>query len=359
MTDVRCASSIVSGAGLFLPDGLFLSRREANRMQAWLLRILCLAIGAIASWSLRADGVWALLPFLVGVAVVGLEVYLRPERIRIAAPVLIGTGVGLALTVLSRFVIMALLEPATPYLPLLTASLAVLFVTLSILVFHHRGDMSLLARAGRASGSAVTIMDTSVIIDGRLANICRTGFLEGEVLLPRFILKELQYIADSADTLRRNKGRRGLDVLSELRGNPDLTVRIAEETFPDVPDVDAKLVALAKARRGRILTNDYNLKTIAELQGVTVLNVNELATAVKPEILQGEVMSVRIIREGKEPAQGVAYLDDGTMVVVDNARQYMHHTLSVEVTSVLQTSAGRMIFARIRNEHPRYEKPDR
>jgi uncharacterized protein YacL len=194
------------------------------------------------------------------------------------------------------------------------------------------------------------ILDTSVIIDGRIADICETGFLEGVLIVPQFILKELQQIAGSSDTLKRNRGRRGLDILQRIQKNVDIEVRIVDNDFPKIREVDAKLVALGKALRGKVLTNDYNLNKVAELQGVPVLNVNQLANAVKPVVLPGEIMNVYVMKEGKEHGQGVAYLDDGTMVVIDNARKHLGKTIEVAVTSVLQTTAGRMIFTRLKDD---------
>ena len=199
---------------------------------------------------------------------------------------------------------------------------------------------------------AIIVLDTSVIIDGRIIDITNTHFIEGRFLVPRFVLRELQQIADSQDSLKRNRGRRGLDVLNNLQKNPKMSVRIHEEDFPEIKDVDAKIVKLAKLLNAKVFTNDFNLNKIAELQGVSVLNINDLSNALKPVVLQGEEMTVKISREGKEYNQGVAYLDDGTMVVVDNARRLIGQTIRVTVTSVLQTSAGRMIFASGPGERP-------
>lgn len=193
----------------------------------------------------------------------------------------------------------------------------------------------------------IVILDTSVIIDGRISDIFQTRFVDARIVIPRFVLKELQFIADSSDSLKRNRGRRGLDILHKIQKASNVDVKIHEEDFPDLADTDAKLVRLAKMLGGKLFTNDYNLNKVAELQGVPVLNLNELANALKPVVLPGETMEVRIVKEGKEYNQGVAYLDDGTMIVVDNARQMMGQTRTVLVTSVLQTSAGRMIFAKI------------
>lgn len=199
----------------------------------------------------------------------------------------------------------------------------------------------------------IVILDTSVIIDGRIADIFQTHFVEGRLVIPRFVLRELQQIADSQDPLKRNRGRRGLDVLNKIQKSTDIDVRIQEEDFPEVKDVDAKLVKLAKLLGGKIFTNDFNLNKIADLQGVRVLNINELSNALKPIVLPGETMEVRISKEGKEFNQGVAYLDDGTMVVVDNSRHLIGQAVKVVVTSVLQTSAGRMIFAKLEDQQGR------
>jgi len=190
------------------------------------------------------------------------------------------------------------------------------------------------------------ILDTSVIIDGRIADICETGFVDGTLVVPQFVLKELQQVADSADSLRRNRGRRGLDILQRIQKMAGLDVIISDQDFPEVREVDLKLIELAKILQGKIVTNDFNLNKVAQLRGVEVLNINELANSLKPVVLPGETMKVFILKEGKEYNQGVAYLDDGTMVVVDNARSMIGKTIDVVVTSVLQTTAGKMIFGR-------------
>ena len=190
------------------------------------------------------------------------------------------------------------------------------------------------------------ILDTSVIIDGRVADICETGFLDGTLVIPQFVLKELQLVADSADSLKRNRGRRGLDILQKIQKMSGLEVMISDLDFPEVREVDLKLIELARALQGKIVTNDFNLNKVAQLRGVQVLNINELANSLKPVVLPGEIMRVFILKEGKEYNQGVAYLDDGTMVVVDNARKLIGKTVDVVVTSVLQTTAGKMIFGR-------------
>lgn len=194
--------------------------------------------------------------------------------------------------------------------------------------------------------NTLKILDTSVIIDGRIADICQTGFLEGTIVIPQFVLAELQHIADSSDVLKRNRGRRGLDILNRIQKELAIKVEIYEGDFDEIQEVDSKLVKLAKLTSGVVVTNDFNLNKVCELQQVSVLNINDLANAVKPVVLPGEEMSVQVIKDGKEHNQGVAYLDDGTMIVVEDGRDYIGKHLDVLVTSVLQTSAGRMIFAK-------------
>lgn len=195
------------------------------------------------------------------------------------------------------------------------------------------------------------ILDTSVIIDGRIADVCETGFLDGTLVIPQFVLKELQLVADSADSMRRNRGRRGLDILQKVQKMAGVDVSISDLDFPEVREVDLKLIELARTLRGKIVTNDFNLNKVAQLRGVEVLNLNDLANALKPVVLPGELMRVFILKEGKEYNQGVAYLDDGTMVVVDNARRMISKNIDVVVTSVLQTTAGKMIFGRYLEAH--------
>ncbi len=203
---------------------------------------------------------------------------------------------------------------------------------------------------GEAAFEDIKILDTSAIIDGRIADICETGFVEGTILIPQFILQELQNVADSYDPSKRMRGRRGLDVLKRIQAQQHATVSITDRDFLQIREIDAKLVALARATGAKIVTNDFNLNKVAELQGVKVLNLNSLSNALRPVVLPGEVMNVHVLREGREVGQGVAYLDDGTMVVVDNAKRFLGKNIDVAVTSVLQTTAGRMIFTRVKEE---------
>jgi uncharacterized protein YacL len=194
------------------------------------------------------------------------------------------------------------------------------------------------------------ILDTSSIIDGRIADLCDTGFIEGTMIVPKFVLEELQYVADSPDSLKRSRGRRGLDILNRMRKDKEVKIEIIEQDFPESKGVDAKLLELAKQLNAKILTNDFNLNKVAELHGIKILNINELANALKPVILPGEVMTVKIVKEGKEPGQGVAYMDDGMMIIVDNAQRYVGSNIEIVVTSVLQTTAGRMVFSEMKGQ---------
>jgi uncharacterized protein YacL len=226
------------------------------------------------------------------------------------------------------------------------------FAALGALVFIRKRseldliDRDLIVKGGKKKGSTTHIVDTSSLIDGRVADVCESRFLTGTLVVPRFILQELQHIADSSEPIRRAKGRRGLDILSRLQENAEVPVRIFDKDFPEIREVDSKIVALARELGAKIITTDFNLNKVASLQGVTVLNVNDLANALKPVILPGEIMSVFVVKEGKERDQGVAYLDDGTMVVVEEGRRYVGQKISATVNSILQTSAGRMVFAK-------------
>ncbi len=238
------------------------------------------------------------------------------------------------------------------YLSLLL-TLVLVFVGVRFML-NRKDDFTFLTnlfnRGGRSGSTAdnevYKILDTSAIIDGRIVDICKTRFLEGVIIVAGFVLEELRHIADSPDLLKRNRGRRGLDILNKIQKEMDIPVQIYEGDFEDINEVDSKLVRLAKVINGKIITNDFNLNKVCELQGISVLNINELANAVKPVVLPGEEMTAQIIKDGKEPGQGVAYLDDGTMVVVEGGRRHIGETIEVLVTSVLQTAAGRMIFAK-------------
>jgi uncharacterized protein YacL len=231
-------------------------------------------------------------------------------------------------------------------------SLLLLMAYVGLVLGANKGDLLNLGALGglftaeRQTRKNYKILDTSVIIDGRIADVCETSFVDGTLVVPQFVLRELQLVADSSDPLKRNRGRRGLDILQRMQKMGNITVQIVEEDYPHIREVDLKLIELARAYEGKIVTNDFNLNKVAQLQGVPVLNINELANALKPVVLPGEVMRVFILKEGKEYNQGVAYLDDGTMVVVDNAKKMISKTVDISVTSVLQTTAGKMIFGK-------------
>jgi uncharacterized protein YacL len=324
----------------------------------------------LAGLSGESVGVWGLVSALVG-ALFGLVLTpyftTRPARLarsyltqipvqQLVAGVL-GLIVGLVIAALAALPLSLLPNPWNPIIPIIVA---VGFSYLGTAIFAtRRRDIIELFRGRNASKreeeeagltpSRQVLLDTSVIIDGRIADISQTGFINGPMVVPHFVLNELQHIADSADMLRRNRGRRGLDMLNRLQKESVVPVHISDMDVEDVELVDEKLVALAKELGCAILTNDYNLNRVAELQGVLVLNINELANAVKTVYLPGEEMEVQIIQEGKEVGQGVGYLDDGTMVVVEGGRSHMSQTIQATVTKVLQTAAGRMIFARPNN----------
>ncbi len=272
---------------------------------------------------------------------------------------LIGMVTGLLVAALLAFPLSLLPEPFGSILPFAGVLLFTYF-GVSLFIMRQGDIMGMLSSIthrnseGESNGGGASwgqnartiLLDTSVIIDGRVADIARTGFLPGTLLIPRFVLNELQYIADSPDGLRRQRGRRGMEVLADLQKQPNVMVRISDIDVDGVREVDDKLVILARQMRCPILTNDYNLNRIAELQGVTILNINELANAVKSVVLPGEALSILVIQEGKEQNQGVGYMDDGTMVVIENGKDYINKQIEVMVTKVLQTAAGRMIFAK-------------
>ncbi len=288
---------------------------------------------------------------LVGVAIILFEMRLKKATLK----KLIGAAIGSLMGIIGAFFASALIGHTL--LPDRSKSFIELLVLLlmgyiGLIVGSAKGELLNLSALGGLIGGErppkkdYKILDTSVIIDGRIADVCETGFLDGLLVIPQFVLRELQLVADSADSLKRNRGRRGLDILQRIQKIHNINVQILETDFPNVREVDMKLIELAKALEGKIVTNDFNLNKVAQLQGVEVLNINELANAMKPVVLPGEVMKVFILKEGKEYNQGIAYLDDGTMVVVDNARKLIGKTIETSVTSVLQTTAGKMIFGK-------------
>ena len=286
----------------------------------------------------------------LGILIVLVETRLREAEVTDLLGALIGGAIGLGL---AKVITAALFwgETADRRILFIHGFVMLVFPYLGIVMGARKGEWlqpQRLAAMFRETGpqKRYRILDTSVIIDGRVADICETGFIDGTLVIPQFVLKELQLVADSADSLKRNRGRRGLDILQKIQKMSGVDVMISDIDYPEVREVDLKLIELARTLQGKIVTNDFNLNKVAQLRGVEVLNINELANSLKPVVLPGEFMKVFILKEGKEYNQGVAYLDDGTMVVVDNARRMISKNIDVVVTSVLQTTAGKMIFGR-------------
>ncbi|MFQ5457354.1 MAG: PIN/TRAM domain-containing protein [Myxococcota bacterium] len=320
-----------------------------------LLVVLCALTGSLAGnvlggvpWG--ASG--AAIGVVVALAVFGLERQFRKTPLRVVTGALAGLAAGLIVGNLAgyAFLLGRADQPRLALLAYFTVTLLAGYLGLRIgtqqgSVFKREGG-----ETEEAAGVGLKILDTSAIIDGRIADICDTAFIEGTIIIPQFILQELQYVADSYDPSKRARGRRGLDILKRIQGQQHARVSIIERDFSQIKEIDAKLVALGQALGAKIITNDFNLNKVAELQGVQSLNINDLANALRPVVLPGELMNVHVLREGKEAGQGVAYLEDGTMVVVDNAKRYIGRSIDVTVTSVLQTTAGRMIFSRLKEE---------
>ena len=325
-------------------------------MKVWGIRLFFILASAASCYIIYRDPITTVVGCVIALLLIGAEMCLRTPSMRSIIASLIGLAVGLLISI-------AIL----PLLSQLDGNLKIVMVLslgyVGMMVGYHLSttlDLSQLSRSNTPArpgesrsaqaASNFKILDTSVIIDGRILEICQTRFIEGTLVIPRFVLNELQHIADSTEPLRRNKGRRGFDILRALQNNPAIDVEISEEEVPHLPEVDAKLVHLAQKRGATIITNDLNLNKVAELQSVKVLNINELSNAVRPVVIAGEVIQVLLLKEGKEPNQGVGYLDDGTMVIVEDGKSYIGSTLNVEVTQMLRTSAGQMIFTRIK-EH--------
>ena len=314
-----------------------------------------LLVAWVVAWVIVG---FAILPYLTVVPAGWLLRQIEQLSTAEFVTAVVGGLLGLLMGLLLGLPLSAFPEPAGTWLPLGVS----LFLGLGMvgLTVAKREDLILAAEAigivrrptseqrATTAGDPHIVVDTSAIIDGRIAEIVESGFIYGTLVVPKFVLDELQHIADSSDTLRRNRGRRGLEILNRMQKESTTPIEILDEDVPDVAEVDAKLVALARARSKAILTNDFNLNRVAELQGVRVLNINSLANAVKPAVLPGEELRVRVIQEGKEPGQGVGFLDDGTMIVVEGGVRYIDKDLDVAVTRVLQTVAGRMIFAQPR-----------
>lgn len=298
--------------------------------------------------------VWAILGLLAGVAVVALEHAARRvpmPRLFVSALGAVG-GVLLAQLVASALIVFVPAVGSAAGRGFLSLLLAYIGVVFTLRREEELGGLTRIVFPGPSASreARYKVLDTSVIIDGRIVEVCAAGFLEGTLLIPQYVLRELQQIADSADALKRNRGRRGLDVLQKLQRMPSVQTELHDLDFPHIREVDRRLIETARVVGGVIVTNDYNLNKVAELNGVRVLNLNELAGALRPVVLPGETLQVHVLREGKEAGQGVAYLEDGTMVVIDQGRKHIGQNVTVTVNTVLQTAAGRMIFTRLADE---------
>jgi uncharacterized protein YacL len=334
------------------------------------IRAFFVAVLAAAAFALRP---FHLDPVVAGAAgaIAGVAIVLFEIRLKqVSLKRLIGAAAGSVMGIFGAYLMSLVIGRAAPgdssTIPFLQILLLLLMTYVGLIVGANKGDMLNLAALGglfgaeKATTQPFKILDTSVIIDGRIADVAETGFLDGILVIPQFVLRELQLVADSPESSKRNRGRRGLDVLQRIQKMPTLNIQFLEDDFPNVREVDMKLIELAKTYTCKIVTNDFNLNKVAQLHGVEVLNINELANALKPVVLPGETMRVFILKEGKEYNQGVAYLDDGTMVVVDNAKRMINRTIDISVTSVLQTTAGKMIFGRFDEKvHGVFDRHDR
>ncbi|HNS14563.1 MAG TPA: TRAM domain-containing protein [Syntrophorhabdaceae bacterium] len=327
-----------------------------------LIQIVLVAVTTISGYfilkEIFANTLWSLLGAVLGIGfgyiILKLEEKLKDIPLKIIFGSLLGTTISL---VVADLFISRLLLALIKDIPI-TLPIYILFYFVMGYIGFRIGkekskslDLSKVPLLDRIENDEdVKILDTSTIIDGRIADICETGFIEGTFVIPQFVLYEIQHIADHSDTVKRTRGRRGLDVLHRLQKQTFVKVKIVDYDFPKLKEVDTKLIALAKKLTGKILTNDYNLNKVAELQGIEVLNMNQLAASLRPAMLPGEQMNVKVLKEGKEHGQGIGYLDDGTMVVVDDAKKLLGKSVDVVVTSVLQTTSGRMIFAKLKEQ---------
>lgn len=324
-----------------------------NLLLARILFIICSMIIGYQTMPLKAGGVLGIfIGFAVSAVIILLEAGLRKVSVSGLSSAVFGLILGLIMAKLvgDAFSLAPSMDPNT--LSIVRVTLTLVFCYLGmVMALRGKDEFNIIipyVRLRRKDQSEeVVILDTSVIIDGRIVDICKSKFVSGKVIIPRFVLKELQQIADSTDPIKRQRGRRGLEMLHSIQKEAGLDISIHEEDFAEIPEVDAKLVKLAKLLGAKILTVDFNLNRVASIQGIKILNINELANALKPVVFPGEQMQIKVIKEGKEHNQGVGYLDDGTMVVVEDGRRLIGQEVKVAVTSVLQTQAGRMIFTKL------------
>lgn len=327
------------------------------------LRLLFILVFTFACWFFRPFGLTSWIAAATGAAVAGLIIFFELRVRALTLKRLFGAVIGSLLGIIGAFLFSLVLRNSLPVgrtQSLLQLGVLLLMTYVGLVVGASKGDLLNLAALGglfateRSGKRNTKVLDTSAIIDGRIADIAETGFLEGVLIVPEFVLRELQMVADSSDPSKRQRGRRGLDVLQEMRTSTQLTLQIVEEDFPQIREVDLKLIELARQHEAKIVTNDFNLNKVAQVRGVPVLNINDLANSLRPVVLPGEKMRVLVMKEGKEYDQGVGYLDDGTMVVVDHARRMIGRSVEIAVTSVLQTASGKMIFGKL-DETPRPE----
>jgi len=326
-------------------------------MSIFIFRLIFIAIVTLTGYFFPpfslTSYVGAAMAFVLSVLIIYLEIRIRKTQFKVIWGAAIGTFVGVLVGWGLGSIYQTIAHgESTRFIKIFFLIVMPYF---GFLIGTHKSewlDPSYFSRLfkGQSVGRSYKILDTSAIIDGRIADICDTAFIEGTLVVPQFVLKELQLIADSSDGLKRQRGRRGLDVLGHLQKSSQVTVAISEVDFADAKDVDSKIIELAKQMDAKIITNDFNLNKVAQLQGIHVLNINELVNALRPVVLPGEIMKVFILKEGKEKDQGIAYLDDGTMVVVDNSRRMIGQNIDITVTSVLQTTVGKMIFGRYNQE---------
>jgi uncharacterized protein YacL len=332
-------------------------------MDLFALRLLFVLVFAFACWFFRPFGLHDWEAGISGAIAAGLMIFFEVRVRALSLRRLFGAVIGSLLGIAGAFLFALVLRNSLPEgheRSLVQITVLLLMTYIGLVVGASKGDLLNLAALGglftgeRAVKRNTKVVDTSAIIDGRIADIAGTGFLEGTLIVPEFVLRELQMVADSSDSSKRQRGRRGLDVLQAMRTNPQLSLQIAEEDYPQIREVDLKLIELAKQLDAKIVTNDFNLNKVAQVRGVAVLNINDLANSLRPVVLPGEKMRVLVMKEGKEYDQGVGYLDDGTMVVVDHARRLIGRSVEIMVTSVLQTASGKMIFGRL-DEGPKVE----
>ena len=347
----------------FIYDNSILARTK--NLMLWIIRALFI-IASTVFGAIVAGTSGGIIAFLAVAVSISVEIYIKQSPIDSIFDCLVGLTLGFTAAGLLIYIISKFIKPED----LSSRPFSTFFIVVTLL-FGYLGMITSLRKAGRNEFLSIDspkrptditqnykILDTSVIIDGRIREISQAGFIDGVMLIPKFILNELQRIADSTEALRRDKGRRGFEILRSMQNDPEIEMEMIEEDFHDVSEVDAKLVRLALKLDAKILTNDFNLNKVAELQGITVLNINQLANSVRPNVVAGEELMVRITREGKEHHQGVGYLDDGTMIVVKNGRQYVDEMVDIIVTQTLQTNAGRMIFARLKGDETESDEPE-